>query len=252
MEWGGPASVIVNSNNGCLLNCWNKKLTRESCEWWKVVMFVPVPNSTQQILLLFCTGERRLPVKVVSAVRLASENWRSPPTIGCRQHQEFLFSSSHWMKYPTENQNFTATFHKNCCITKFCTMLETQRQHVRVTVALASVIVFPTTGWCYTQNKTIELWNTDSHMQSCCTQSWWWSFSQSPRSTWSRLGKSKSDLHLNTWRKGREGGRKWLGAAEIKHHPLANNPLIYYSCSQNHNRCGGKSAVKILDKRRVN
>lgn len=130
-------------------------------------------------------------------------------------------------------------------------MLETQQQHVRVTVALASGIIFPTTGWCYTQNKTMELWNTDSHMQSCCTQSWWWSFSQSLRSTWSRLGKSKSDLHLNTWRKGREGGQKWLGAAEIKHHPLANNPLIYYSCSQNHNRCGGKSAVKILDKRRV-
>lgn len=121
----------------------------------------------------------------------------------------------------------------------------------RVTMALASVIVLPTTGWCYIQDKTIELWKTESHMQSCCTQSWWWSFSQSLRSTWSLQGKSKSDLHLNTWRKGREGRQKWLGPAEIKLHPLANNPPIYYSCSQNQNKSGGKSPVKILDKRKV-
>lgn len=154
------------------------------------------------------------------------------------------------MKYPTENQSFTATFHKNCCITK-----NSARCWRHSTAAcqggLGQCNCFPTTGWRYTQNKMIELWKTDSHMQSCCTQSWWWSFSQSLRSTWSRLGKSKSDLHLNTWRKGREEGQKWLGPAEIKHHLWANISLIYYSCSQDYNRCGGKSAVKILEKRKV-
>lgn len=55
-------------------------------------MFVPISDLTQQILLLFDTGERRLPVKVVSAVCLTGENWSSLPTVGCRQHQNPSFS----------------------------------------------------------------------------------------------------------------------------------------------------------------
>lgn len=37
-------------------------------------------------------------------------------------------------------------------------------------------------------------------MHSCCTQSWWWSFSGSLRSTCHRLGRSESDRRLNICR----------------------------------------------------
>lgn len=48
-------------------------------------MFTSISDTTQQIFLLFDTGEGRLPVKIVSAVSLASKNRRSTPTVGCRK-----------------------------------------------------------------------------------------------------------------------------------------------------------------------
>lgn len=46
-------------------------------------MFVLVSDSTKQILLLLDAGERRVPVKVVGAVRLSSKDRGAPPTVGC-------------------------------------------------------------------------------------------------------------------------------------------------------------------------
>lgn len=51
-------------------------------------MFVFVSDSTKQILLLLDAGERRVPVKVVGAVRLSSKDRGAPPTVGCGEGED--------------------------------------------------------------------------------------------------------------------------------------------------------------------
>lgn len=51
-------------------------------------MFVFVSDSTKQILLLLDAGERRVPVKVVGAVRLSSKDRGAPPAVGCGEGED--------------------------------------------------------------------------------------------------------------------------------------------------------------------
>lgn len=51
-------------------------------------MPVFVSDSTKQILLLLDAGERRVPVKVVGAVRLSSKDRGAPPTVGCGEGED--------------------------------------------------------------------------------------------------------------------------------------------------------------------
>ena len=46
-------------------------------------------------------------------------------------------------------------------------------------------------------------------MQCCCIESWLWSFSGSRRSIWYHLGRSESDLHLNTCRGAKHREQQW-------------------------------------------
>lgn len=61
--------------------------TRKSSERRKVVVFVFVADLTKQVLFLLDAGKRRVPVKVVGAVRLSSKDWGAPSTVGCRRRR---------------------------------------------------------------------------------------------------------------------------------------------------------------------
>lgn len=51
-------------------------------------MFAFVSDSAKQILLLLDAGERRVPVKVVGAVRLSGKDREAPPTVGCGEGKD--------------------------------------------------------------------------------------------------------------------------------------------------------------------
>lgn len=50
-------------------------------------MFVLVADLAKQVLFLLDAGERRVPVKVVGAVRLSSKDWGAPSTVSCRRRR---------------------------------------------------------------------------------------------------------------------------------------------------------------------
>lgn len=78
-------------------------------------------------------------------------------------------------------------------------------------------VFYSTARWCQEFQHLWESRNKLTHKHSCCTESWWWSFSQSQRSIWGHLDRSESDLHLNNWRGGKtiERGSKGVGKARF-------------------------------------
>lgn len=114
----GKQAILSNYDNNWRLSSrqiLTFKLTRVFCKGWKVVVFVTIGDSTQQILLLLDAGEGRLPVKIISAVCLPWENWSPSPTVSCRKMRQTVNYgwTVTWLQLSNNSENKGVKMHKS-------------------------------------------------------------------------------------------------------------------------------------------